>query len=157
MKIKETIIELYEINFKFDEWYEKNKQMEKSKILEKIDKYEKLSHALAGMGVTILASASYLIGIYGRDKVAHLLKGYLASTLANYAYRHFSPNKKRGKLIGILTSIVEGMGYEVFQYFTQSGSPEILDASSDVLGGFLSYIISRHWDKRREIVESSNF
>jgi glycosyltransferase involved in cell wall biosynthesis len=149
---KNLIQDYVGITFNFDEWYKRNKNLAREEIIKKIDRAEKVSQVLGGIGLTAPAAIAYFYNLPQGDKGMHMVKGYLTSGAISFLYRLKGKNKRLGKLFGLLAAIFGGIAWEYKDYITKKGVADPLDAIGDSIGGSLPSLITYLYERKIEKV-----
>ena len=153
--IKLKMEEWKDITFNFDEWLQKNRNLEEVELYEKIYDAERIAQLIGGGVISLPFGIIYkekLLPEY--DKFAHVVKGYLTAFLGSSIFNKLVPKyKKYGKLFGLASAAGEGALWEEYQSETGTGVCEAEDALADTIGGFLSFLITCLYERKIEKIE----
>jgi len=152
LSIYKTIKDCFNLTFRTDKWIGENSGLSEEEIIKTVDKCELIANGLTGAIIAISTLWAYDKDIYNKDKVAHIMKGYLTAFTVGRGYRFIG--RKRGwkednqKFYELGSAIVEGILWEYKDSVT-GGIADPMDPVFDVYGGAIQSLITYYYQKIR--------
>ena len=150
ISVYKTTKDFINLTFRPYKWIEENSGLSEEEIINRVDKYELVASGIAGSVIAISTLLAYDKNMYNKDKLAHMMKGYITALIAGRGYRFMGRkmgwNENNQKFCESGAATAQGIIWEYKDSIT-GGIVDPADPVFDVVGGVIKSLITWYYQR----------